>query len=435
MSGLIELVSRLYPFGYSVTGPGSDAAVEAMRRELAFETLEYPSGRELNGWLIPHACIVERAELRRNGKLVYDGMTSPLGVPAQSESFSGRLPLQELEGHLFTSENDADAIPYHWTRLYRPDEPVWGFCMPQRIKDALTPGDYDVELVTRRMPSTMKVLIHRLPGELDDLMLINAHNCHPYQANDDISGVAIGIELMRRLAAMPRRRLSYSLLVAPELFGPMFWLDAMKPNEAARIKGAILLKSVGNCRPLRLQQSFTGKSALDLAAHNVFRRRFGTYDWGEFRAIYGNDETVFEAPPFAIPAVSLTRWPFPEYHTDQDTPERLSETQMQDTLETALSICNALEANVCLEPCFKGLVCLSRRGLYKPLPAVGPDGVDYMSEAGRWNRLMNSLPRHIDGRTGLLEIAEKYQLPINEVHDYAMAWVRAGLAREMHPHA
>ena len=46
----------------------------------------------------------------------------------------------------------------------------------------------------------------------------------------------------------------------------------------------------------------------------------------------------------------------------------------------------------------------------------------------RWNHLMNCLPRHLDGHTGLLEIADLYGLPLAEVHAYAMKWVERGLA-------
>ncbi len=38
------------------------------------------------------------------------------------------------------------------------------------------------------------------------------------------------------------------------------------------------------------------------------------------------------------------------------------------------------------------------------------------------------MPRHLDGRTGLLEIADRYGLPVAEVHAYAMKWVERGLA-------
>ena len=34
----------------------------------------------------------------------------------------------------------------------------------------------------------MKVLEYTLPGSSSETIIINAHNCHPFQANDDISG-------------------------------------------------------------------------------------------------------------------------------------------------------------------------------------------------------------------------------------------------------
>lgn len=429
MNSLVALAAKLFPFDYSVTASGNDASVQVLNAEIPFQTFEYASGRELNGWSIPSACVVDKAELRQGGQLVYDAKNRPLAVPAMCDSFSGQLSLEELRPHLFTVPENSGAVPYHWMRLYRPNEPVWGFCMSQQAVNGLRPGKYDVDLRTRLVPATMKVFLHELRGETDEIILFNAHNCHPYQANDDISGIVVGIELMRRLARLSRRRFTYALMVAPELFGPMFWLDSLSAEQVARIKGTVMLKSVGNDRPLRLQQSYLGKSALDLAAHNVFRQRYGSYESGEFRAIYGNDETVFESPPFAIPSISMTRWPFPEYHTDQDTPDRLHERRLDDAVGAAYEICRSLEMNLRPLTTARGLVCLSRHGLYKPVPPVGASGVDYTSVAGRWNRLMNSLPRLLDGNTGLLDIAERFQLPIEEVHVYVQAWISAGLAR------
>ena len=300
--------------------------------------------------------------------------------------------------------------------------------MPKRVVDGLAEGDYDVDLRVSKTPATMKVLVHELPGDSRDAILLNAHNCHPFQANDDISGVAVGIRVLQRLAEKPRRRFSYILMVAPELFGPVYWLDEIGAEAARRIKGTVMLKSVGNDRDLRLQQSFTGDSVMDQAGHNVMKARYGEYDWGEFRAVYGNDETAFEAPPYDIPSISLTRWPFPEYHTDRDTPDRLSAARLEDTVEATLAVCDALEADIRLKPKFAGLVSLSRHGLYRPVPPVGPGGVDYASIEGRWNRLMNALPRLMDGQTGLLDIAQRFDLPIGEVRDYVQGWIDAGLA-------
>ena len=63
-----------------------------------------------------------------------------------------------------------------------------------------------------------------------------------------------------------------------------------------------------------------------------------------------------------------------------------------------------------------------------PAPAPALDREEHAEEMARWNWLMNCLPRHLDGRTGLLEIAHLYGLLLAEVHAYATRWVERGLA-------
>jgi hypothetical protein len=107
----------------------------------------------------------------------------------------------------------------------------------------------------------------------------------------------------------------------------------------------------------------------------------------------------------------------------------LIEQRLQDTVETTLEICRALEMNLQPVTTKRGLVCLSAYGLYKQIPIIGESGVDYTSLAGRWNRLMNSLPRLMDGENDLFEIAERFELPFEEVHAYVQQWIAHGLAR------
>ena len=430
MDDILDLVKRLYPYPYSVAAKGNDDALPVWMAELPFEVHEFPSGAELNGWSVPPAWSVETAEIWKNGELVYDAAKSPLGVVTLSQSFRGRLGLQELREHLYYSDTDAEAIVYHWGALYQDQkEGTWGICMPRRLVEGLAEGEYEVNLVTRTAPANMKVLDYLLPGNSPRTILFNGHNCHPFQANDDISGCAVGITVMKRLAALPERRYSYRLLIAPELIGTMFWLDGLG-EAAGNIACTIMLKSVGNDRDLQLQESFSGESDIDRAAHHVFGHRYSTYHSAPFRKIHGNDETVFEAPGYEIPSICVTRWPFDQYHTDKDTPETLSQSRLRDTAEAVLEVCMAFERDVRLRATFTGLVRLSdpRYDLYMPAMAPGLDREEHTEEMARWNWLMNCLPRHLDGNTGLLEIAGRYGLPVAEVHAYAMKWVDRGLA-------
>ena len=428
---IIDVVRRMFPFHYSVVAQGNDDSVPQWLAELPFQVHEFPSGTEINGWLAGEKWSVTKAEIRKDGQLIYDGLASPLGVITQSQSFSGSVGLDELKTHLFYSDVNPEAIVYHWSALYRPLEKTWGFSVPKRLFDSLVPGGYHVIIETSRSKGTLKVLDFVLPGESRRTILLNAHNCHPFQANDDLSGCAVGIEVMKRLAALPKRRYSYRLVIAPELIGTTFWLNQLG-SAAKDFAGAILLKAVGNPGPLRLQNSFTGTASLDRSAHHVFRHKYGHYDSGPFRTVYGNDETVFEAPGYCIPTVSLTRMPFDDYHTDRDTPERLSEDHLQDAAATATQICLTMERDQRFETLFEGLVSLShpRYDLYLPAVAPGLDKGGYDPAMGRWNLLMNCLPRYLADGWSLLQIADQHQLPLESLHDYVMRWVAKGLIKE-----
>lgn len=420
---ITDIVRTLFPYAYSVVSSDSDRAIEAYKNELPFSVLEVPSGTELNGWLVPNNWRVVRAHILYEGRLIHDGAASPLGVGVLSPSFRGRLSRAALCEHLFFSEDCPTALPYHWVNLYRPAQKTWAFCVTKDFYDNLPEGEFEVDLVTEEFPGTMKVLDFLLPGESNETILLNGHNCHPWQANDDLSGCAVAIHVLQELRKWPRRKYSYRVVIGPELIGTVHWLDHYDMR-AQPITGAIMLKSVGNQHPLKLQHSFDGQTQLDKAALSVLTSHLGSFESGPFRTIYGNDETVFDSPGFEIPSISLTRFPFAEYHTDADTPELLSERALQQTSQIVLDIIRALENNLILRFTARGLVALShpRYQLYRAAPAPGLDREAYLDISRKWNLLMNCLPRELNGRHSAIDLAHKYDLPVLEVCEYLEQW-------------
>jgi aminopeptidase-like protein len=426
---ITDIVRALFPYAYSVVSSDSDSAVAAYQAELPFSVFEVPSGTELNGWLVPNNWRVIHARIKHNGRLIQDGCTNPLGIGVLSPSFTGRLSRAELREHLYFSEECPTAVPYHWINLYRPAQKTWAFCVTKYFYDNLPEGEFEVDLVTEEFPGTMKVLDFLLPGESNETILLNGHNCHPWQANDDLSGCAVAINVLQELRKWPKRKFSYRVVIAPELIGTVHWLDQLDIH-AQPIRGAIMLKSVGNDGPLRLQHSFDGQTQLDKAALSVLASHLGSFESGPFRTIYGNDETVFDSPGFEIPSISLTRFPFAEYHTDADTPDILSERALQQTGEVVLDIIRALERNLTLRFSGRGLVALShsRYQLYRAAPAPGIDREAYLESSRKWNLLMNCLPRELNGCNSSIDLANKYGLPVIEVCEYLEQWHEKQLA-------
>ena len=289
---------------------------------------------------------------------------------------------------------------------------------------------YFIDLITKTKKSKMKVLEYTLKGRNKETIIINAHNCHPYQANDDISGCAVGIQLFKNLRKIKNRKFTYKLVIAPEILGPLFWLKKIG-NKKKHLKYCILLKSIGNNSNLKLQHSSDPNSQIDIVGLEELKKLNFNFKKGNFREIYGNDEIVFDAPGYDIKTISLTRFPFKEYHTDGDIPERISEKKLQGVLKLLQNIVNNFEQQTRYKCNFDGVISLSNKkfDLYKRAKAPGIDKHKYSKHLKKWNLLMNNLPNLLNNFYSVEQIAKIYNLPTNEVSKYCLKWKNKNLLK------
>ena len=289
-----KIVENLYPFNYGITGRGSEKAVSAYKSLLPFNISRYQSGLELNGWIIPRGWDVEVAKISADNGYKYDAIgDSVLGCAYRSHPFNGVISKSDLMQHCSWRDDLREAVVYDWTRLYRSDRPNWGLSIPRSELDKMPNDNLSIEINSHEYDSKMIVYDYLVKGQSDTEVVINAHNCHPFQANDDISGCAVAISLFLELQHQQNLRYSYRLLIGPELYGPMFWLNDQKAN---KIKYSILLKAVGNSRDLQIQQSFLGDTELDKAALVALGNSEHSKERiHKFREYYGNDETYSSA--------------------------------------------------------------------------------------------------------------------------------------------
>ena len=429
---IFHAIEKLYPFNYSVCSDEDVDYIKEFVSLLPFDVHRYSSGEELNGWVIPKGwkCLV--ANLYVDGQLVFDGVKTKLGCSYLSPSFKGSMSKSELLEHCAYRKDLPEAVVYDWTRLYRNQNITWGLSIPWSILE-LIPNDAicQVEIISEFYEYTMPILDFYLPGKSKKEFLVNAHNCHPYQANDDLSGCAVAIEIFKNLASLENRRYSYRLLIAPELYGPMFWLRD-RSESIANISACILLKSVGNSSSIKLQQSFSHESyinsILELALKHNVSQNFTSHS---FRSYYGNDETVFEAPGIRIPSVTLTRFPFNEYHTSFDTPKIIDPQSLKTTYNIVWDSIRIIESDFSLCSPPPGLFCLSnpKYGLYKKSdePGISDDG--NLESDKQWHLLMNCLPMHVADTTQVSKMASMYNIDYFKLLPYLKEWVDKGLAQ------
>lgn len=404
---------------------------ELLSRIHPVELRRYESGREHNGWIVPHHCEVEEATIAKDGEILFDGKSHVLAVAGSSGSFTGVLSKKELDKHVFGSKSFPDAFVYHPMNNLRPWQKRWGLCIPWSIYGTWEEGEYEVNLRTTFHHGDMLVgeVFHR--GASEETVVFNAHTCHPCQVNDGLSGVALILELFRWLGGR-QTHYSYLGVVAPEHLGTVFYLSDMPEERRANLRTGVFLESVGSETPLRLQESFNGDHIIDEVARYVLCDIRADLEVGRFRTVVGNDETVWEAPGIEVPMVSITRHPFPHYHTSEDSVKNQSRDRLDEALHACQRIVTILEDDRTATREFEGLVALSNPNLDLYRTRANPALDNALSPADlRWGLLQDYIMRYLDGRHSLFHIALAADLPFEEIREYIEKYEQRGLV-ELH---
>jgi aminopeptidase-like protein len=255
---LIGHVQALYPICRSITGPGLRRTLQYIGDQVPLQVTEVASGTQVLDWTIPQEWHVHGATLEDlDGRTLIDFANHNLHLLQYSEPVDRTVSRAELEAHLFSLPDQPDVIPYRTAYYSRS----WGFCLPHALRMRLTDPAYRVRIDTEFRDGSLTYGEVVLPGETDEEVLFSAHCCHPSLANDNLSGIAVAIELVRAL--MPRtRRFTYRFLFAPGTIGAIAWLHA-NMSRIRRIKHGLVLTCLGDEKPPTYKRSRQGTALID----------------------------------------------------------------------------------------------------------------------------------------------------------------------------
>jgi aminopeptidase-like protein len=436
MSSMLELVDELWMLKRDIISDGYDQALMRLAEELPLIIHQVPSGARVWTWTVPEKWTCHEAYLESlDGKRLIDYADHPLHVVSYSLPFEGEVSRDELMKHLHVHKHLPDAVPFMF-KYYQRD---WGLCCTQTLRDSLRDEKYRVVIRSEFTPGTLKIGEVYIPGEHDECFVLAAHLDHPAMVNDDLSGVVVGVEVMRRLLAGPKPHCGVRLLLFPETLGSIAYLSTHE-SEIPNMLGGLFLEMLGNDAPHALQTSFQANSSADEALVAALREREPGAYVGGFRTVIDNDERQFNAPGVRVPMLSLSRvvnpqlpesrfYPYREYHSSLDTPDIISERRLEDSAQTVLELVRAFDKIATtlgrsdakrakekvsaagkdaryLVNLFKGEVFASGYGLW----------VDYASDAAGHKRRFEIMDR-CDGTRRVADIAEELSLPAAQVWD------------------
>ena len=397
-ASMAQLVHALWPLSRDIISDGYDTALEVLAKQVPLTIHEYPTGTECWTWIVPEKWTCHEAYLETMaGDRLFSYTDNPLHVVSYSLPFEETVSRDELFGHLHVHSVVPDAVPF----VYKYYERDWGLCCSQEMRQALTDDYYRVVIRTSFSDGILKVGEVVVPGETDESFVLCAHLDHPAAANDGLSGVAIGVDVIRHLLQRTKMRHTYRLLVLPETIGSVAYLSHNE-DLIPKMKCGLFLEALGLDNPHALQLSFSGLSEADLCFSLVLEEHDPQGWTAPFRSIIGNDERQFNSPGVRVPMLSLSRvlrmsstlWPYREYHSGLDTPAIVSESSLCESRDLVIRMIDAMENNWVPLNKYRGEVCMSRYGLEETHPDTGTD-----------SRPMRDVMHVIDGSRSITDIA------------------------------
>lgn len=393
---MIEHIKALFG-NINLIGKDYTRALEYISSIIPLDVLNFPTGTKFETWDVPEEWVIRDAWVKFNGEKILDYKENPLCLMTYSIPFQGKLTKEEFQKHLFTSETRKNAYEYNFN-FYKRD---WAFSMPYHkikeavlnkeeqkveVKDILQEGEYEVFIDSEFKPGILQIGVHTIKGKSDREILLFAHLDHPWQANDNLSGVTCLIDLVKQIKCEH----TVKIIFCPETIGSIAYACS---QDISRVDFIISVDAIGNDNTLLVQKTYDKNTKLDICANCALHDLGISFRKADFRLTIGSDEYVFNDPKIGIPAILVTRYPYDEYHTSDDTVDKILEDKIKEVQKFILKTIEIYEQDYVPERRFKAPLMRSKFNIQSSHKLLNLD-MDYL-----WY--------DIDGKKSVADIASQ----------------------------
>lgn len=314
---MMALARELWPINRSLTGQGVRKTLAILSRELqGLEIGVFETGEICSDWTIPMEWNVKEAFLIDPfGNKICDWSVNNLHLVGYSTPVNLELPLEELDKHLYSLEDQPKAVPYV-TSYYKEN---WGFTISHEERKKLLPGTYKVVIDSTLEPGQMNYGELFVQGTSEREVLFSTYICHPSMANNELSGPVLAVELAKFVSTLDSYY-SYRFLFIPETIGSIAYISRNLMSLKQNVLAGFVLTCVGDERSYSYVPSRKGGTVADRAVLEILENRdipYISYSWKD----RGSDERQYCAPGVDLPICSVMRSKYGEYieyHTSLD---------------------------------------------------------------------------------------------------------------------
>lgn len=420
-SGMMKLISDLYPVCRSITGDGVRETLRYIEGLIPLEITEIPTGTKIFDWEIPKEWNIKDAYIKDpQGNKIIDFKKLNLHVLNYSTPINQKMDLESLKKHLFSIPEKPDLVPYR-TSYYAEN---WGFCLSHNQLQELKDGQYEVVIDSSLKPGHLTYGEVLLKGKTDEEILISTHICHPSLANDNLAGNAVCAYLANFLKYTDHYY-SYRFIFIPGTIGAIAWL-AQNEDKIHKIKYGLVTSLLGIDSLFTYKRTRSGNTTIDKIVEHILHKEYPNHKVIDFIP-YGYDERQFCSPGINLNMGNLTRIPYseyPEYHTSADNVSFISEKALVDSFNIFRRVIQFIEADRKYLNLFpKGEPQLGKRGLYDNVG--GRNDSKVLQLAFLW--VLN----FSDGNHTLMDIAIRSDMTIDIITEAASMLLEKGLLKEI----
>ena len=407
-----KILNDLFPLNRSLTGSGVFETFKYIKKFLPGAKINYlKSGTKVFDWTIPEEWEVKDAYvINSNGEKIIDFKKNNLHLVSYSSSIDKIVDKKELLRHLHALPKFPDRIPYR-TSYYNKN---WGFCCTQKLIDSKKfVGPFKVLIDSSHDKNGKLGWIEYIkPGSTKEEILISTYCCHPSLANDNLSGMVLGLLLFEYLKTI-KSKYTYRLVIAPETIGAIAFLSQAYTKT---IKGGMILSCVAGRDPISIKESFNKDHFVNKAAHLAIKKLIGKeYTIYPFSP-NGSDERQYSSPGFRIVTPSIHKskyYEYDQYHTSADNLEYITPNALCETLAVHKEWIKLIET-YCF-PLRKEMFCEYQLGKLDLYPVIGGAGHQTAHEENKvkskdrkfnLNNKVTIKQAHLDAFNWLMHLAD-----------------------------
>lgn len=402
-----RIIKQLYPLNRCLVSEGYDKALDIINEHYPLHIYEYPTNELCFTWDLPKRWEVKEAYIKEpnTGKDIVNIKLNGLSVCINSCSVQEqKMSIQELNKHLFYDIKNPDQVPYRYF-YYKYDK--WGFCLSyNEYLRLVKSNEYIVKIDSNFTDGFLKIGEFKIKGQIDDEIILVSHLDHPFQANDNLSGVAALLFLIEKFIK-EGSRYTLRFIFNPETIGSIVYM-AYRKDEAAKIKYVFCIDAIGTQDGLLIQSAFRENCLLNRIAKYVASKFFPDntkYKIDKYRASCGSDEMAFSDPNWDIDALAILRWPYKYYHSHLDNLEHIDYTIINDTAEFVGKIIETVNNDYVIGRNFLCPLMRDKLGWY-----MGDMAIDLKIDKFNY---------YVDGKKSIFELSEIVELDFEFCSKYA----------------